>query len=322
MSVTAMAEAFGLPEPVGPAFLVRRRGQVEAWRIGTAAGDVLVKRFWADDDLPWRDQLELAMQIEQRAVDAGIDTPAPIDPVWPVFGSVARIDGHGLFRAFPYIEHHPLADDDDVAEWIGATLALTHRLQSLDRRPDPNWWYGQFPPVSAEQWPRWLQEGEANRAAWAPALRTHLDLVLEQARNVVATFDASPPYVISHRDFEPWNVLMADGQPMLIDWDTSGPESIPLEAAYVFITFARRGRDAPDPQLVRRSHRAYVAAGGQPLTAGPGLLDRMIGQHVSKIAGALGHFFDTQDGELKIRDRIERLPATVGNARAWEHLLS
>jgi hypothetical protein len=115
--------------------------------------------------------------------------------------------------------------------------------------------------------------------------------------------------------------FMAGDRPMLIDWDTTGPESVPLEAAYVFITFAGRGRDAPDPQLVRRSHRAYVAAGGQPLAARPGLLDRMVGQLLSAIASALGHFFDTHDGEHQIRDRIERLPATVANARAWEQML-
>lgn len=320
LSVPALAEVFGFAEPIGAAQPLRQRGQVEAWRVDTAAGPVLVKRFWADDELPWRAQLEVAMQLEQRAIAAGIDTPAPIHPTRPVFGSVARIDGHGLFRAFPYIEHRPLADDDDVADWIGTTLARTHGLQRLHSRPAPNWWYCQHPPVPLERWPSWLREGEATGAAWAPSLRVHLDLVLEQARNVVATFNASPPFALSHRDIEPWNVLMAGDRPILIDWDGAGPESVPLEAAYVIIGFARRGRDNPDPQLVRRAHRAYVAAGGPLLAARPGLLDRMIGQRLSAIASALGNFFDTQDAEDKIRDRIEQLPATVANARAWEQL--
>lgn len=316
-----MTEAFGLAEPIGPAHLMRQRGQVAAWRIDTVSERVLIKRFWADDELPWQDQLELAMQIEQQAVDAGIDTPAPLQPVRPLFGSVARIDGHGLFRAFPYIEHRPLDDEDDVAEWVGTTLAMTHGLHRLDRRPAPNWWYCQFPPVPLEQWSQWLRGGETAGAAWAPSLRTHLDLILKQSRNVVATFNASPPYALSHRDVEPWNVLLADDRPTLIDWDTTGPESIPLEAAYVFTTFARRGHDAPDHQLLHRSQQAYLDAGGSPLPDQPGLLDRMIGQHLSKIAGALGHFFDTQDDDQKIRDRIERLPATVEKARTWEPLL-
>ncbi|QDP96878.1 phosphotransferase [Microlunatus elymi] len=321
VAAAVMTEAFDLGDAVGPAKLIRRRGQVDAWRVPTASGEVLIKRFWADDELPWQDQLEPAMRLEQRAVDAGIDTPAPIDPVRPVFGSVARIDGHGLFRAFPYLEHRALADDDDVADWIGTTLALTHGLQPLDDRPDPNWWYCQFPPVAEEQWLDWLDQGEAMTAPWAPALRTHLDLVLEQARQVVVTFEATPPYALSHRDVEPWNVLMAGDRPTLIDWDTSGPESIPLEAAYVFIAFARRGRAAPDPQLVRRSQAAYAAAGGEPLEAQQGLLDRMIGTRLARIAEALTRWGETPDDGQKIRDRIEQFPAVVGNARVWERLL-
>lgn len=320
VSVDAIAEAFGFAPPIGPLEPMRQRGQVHAWRADTGSGRVLVKRFWADDELPWRDQLEQAMEIEQRAVDAGIDTPAPVAPVQPVFGTVARIDGYGLFRAFPYLEHRPLADDDDIAEWIGTTLARIHRLHRLEKPPDPNWWYCQFPPVPQEQWVSWLDDGERTGTSWAPALREHLELVLEQASRVVETFNASPPYCLSHRDFEPWNVLMSDDGPMLIDWDTTGPESVPLEAAYVFIAFARRGRDGPDPEFVRRSHAAYVAAGGQPLVVRPGLLDRFIGYKLSRIAGALGHFFDVKDHDDKTRIAIENLPATVANARAWGRL--
>lgn len=320
VSVTAMAEAFGLAEPVGPAHLMRQRGQVAAWRISTGSGQMLIKRFWADDNLPWQDELEIAMQIEQQALAAGIATPTPLTPVRPIFGSVARIEGQGLFRAFPYVEHRPLADDDDVAEWIGTTLALTHGLLLLDGRPSPNWWYCQFPPVPPEQWSRWLDGGESVGAAWARSLRSHLDLVLEQTATVVATFDTSPPYAFSHRDFESWNVLMSDSGPQLIDWDTAGAESVPLEAAYVLTRFAVRGRQVPDQQLLDRSHRAYVAAGGTPLTAKPGLLDRMIGTQLAKIADALGRVAETQDDELRIRDRIEGLPATVENARSWERL--
>lgn len=301
---------------------MRQRGQVEAWRLDTAAGRMLVKRFWADDELPWRDELEQAMEMEQLAIAAGIDSPPPIPPARPAFGSVARIDGYGLFRAFPYLEHRPLANADDVAEWIGATLARTHQLRRLPTRPAPNWWYCQHPPVAQEQWRSWLDQGEAAGSSWAPALRTHLDLVLEQSHQVVETFNRTPPYVLSHRDVEPWNVLMTDDRPFLIDWDTTGPESAPLEAAYVFITFARRGRTEPDPELVRRSHAAYVAAGGHPIEAHTGILDRMIGFQLARLAGTLGSFFDVKDDDDKVRDRIERLPATVANARAWEALLA
>ena len=240
-----MAAAFGLGQPVGArAAGPATRSGASVEHLHQAPAACWLKRFWADDELPWRDQLRLAMQHRAEGLSRPASPPRRrFARHGPVFGSVARIDGHGLFRAFPFIEHRPLADTDDVAEWIGRTLALTHRLQRLDLRPAPNYWYCQFPPVEGQQWSRWLREGEATGAGWAPALRAHLDLVLQQASRVEGTFNASPPYALTHRDVEPWNVLMASDGPVLIDWDTTGPESLPLEAAvYVFTKFALRGR--------------------------------------------------------------------------------
>lgn len=320
LQIDDVTGAFALVEPISRLEPVRERGQVLAWRVSTGAGPVLLKRLWAEDELPWRDQLESAMEIEALAVQAGIDTPRPIMPREPVFGTVARITGQGLFRCYPFLEHRALADSDDVAPWLGRTMALTHGLRPLDRRPPPNWWYGQFPPVAARQWVDWLAAGEAEHRAWAPLLRERLDLILELAGAVVRTFQATPPYVMSHRDVEPWNVLVTGRGPVLIDWDTSGPESAPLEAAYVFVVFARRGRQEPDEELVRRAHAAYVAAGGHPLVAKRGLLDRMIGFQLGRLAGALGRFFDVQEPDEDTAVRLDRLPTLVEGVRRWEEM--
>jgi Ser/Thr protein kinase RdoA (MazF antagonist) len=324
ISADAVAEAFALERPIGPLVVMRQRGQVIAWRIETGSGPVLVKRFWAEPDLPWRDQLELALEVEQLAVRTEIDTPAPIDPVHPEFGTVARIDGLGFFRAFPFVEHRPLADADDIAEWVGGTLARTHQLRRLEFPPQPNWWYCQHPPVAPQQWRVWLESGEAQGNSWAPALRTHHDLIVSLATQVVETFVASPPHVLSHRDVEPWNVLIPldDQPPMLIDWDAAGPESAPLEAAYVFTVFARRGHDDPDLEQVQRAHAAYVAAGGQPLGARPRILDRLIGIELAKLASAIGRFFDAPEADDRTRDRLDQLPTTVANIRRWEKVFA
>lgn len=322
MSPQSVATMFAVTAPVGTPVPVRERGQVLAWQVPTGAGPILLKRFWAEDELSWRDELELAMDLEQQAVSAGIDMPAPIPAREPVFGTVARIAGLGLFRAFPFIDHRALSDVDDVADWLGETMARTHGLRRLDTVPEPNWWYCQQPPVPADRWPEWLREGEQKGAAWASALREHLDLILEAAGRIVGTFARTGPHVISHRDVEPWNVLIRaeDGRPMLIDWDTAGPESAPLEAAYAFIAFARRGRDEPDQQQIRRAHDAYVAAGGEPLTGRPGILDRIVGQQLSIIASDIGGFFDVANSEERIRERIESLPSVVANADRWERM--
>lgn len=320
VSPDAIAEVFGFAPPVGPFELIRQRGAVAVWRVNTGAGCILVKRFWHEDELPWREQLEQAMEFEQLAARAGIDVPLPISPVRPVFGSVARIDGHGLFRAFPYLEHRALCDDDDVSEWLGTTLARIHQLRPHTQRPDPNWWYGQMPPAPPEQWLAWLDDGERTGTAWAPTLRAHLDFILEQADRVIQSFTAAQPYVISHRDVEPWNVLMTADRPILIDWDTTGPECAPMETAYVFVNFAMRGRDEPDPESIRRSHAAYIAAGGQSLVVQSGLLGRLVGRHLATITASLNGYFDGGHSEEAIQERIEDLPAIVANARSWERL--
>jgi hypothetical protein len=87
-----------------------------------------------------------------------------------------------------------------------------------------------------------------------------------------------------------------------------------LEAAYVFTKFAMRVRDAPDPQLIRRSHSAYVASGGTALVARSGLLDWRTGYHLAGIADALGRFFETREDDRAICDRINQLPTTVADA--------
>ncbi len=317
ISAAVIAEAFGFPQPIGRLESLGQRGFREAWRLDTGAGCMFVKRFWPHDDLPWRTDLEQALEFEQRAVHAGVDTPAPVAPTRPAFGTVARIDGQGLFRAFPFVEHQPLADSDDVAEWIGTTLARIHRLRRLATRPEPNWWYGGARPA---QWLSWLDDGERSHKSWAPALRENLDLVLYQTTGVTDTFNDSPPYAISHRDVEPWNVIMTADRPMLIDWDATGPESIPLEAAYVFTEFARCGRDEPGLNSIRKSHIAYVEAGGEPLIAPK--LDRIIGRHLATITTSLRGYFDGGHSDDQIRTRIEELPAVVAKTRSWEQILA
>lgn len=319
----AVAGAFDLREPLGPFVVMRRRGQVVAWRVETGGGPVLVKRFWADTDLPWRDQLEGALEIEQLALGAGLDMPAPLAPVRPLFGTVAGVAGVGLLRAFPSIEHRPLADSDDVAEWLGTTLARTHQLRRLEIRPAPSWFYCQDPPVPPRQWADWLAEAEATARPWALSLRSRLDLILSLSEQVLETFADWPPYVLSHRDVEPWNVLIPTGgvTPMLVDWDASGSESAPLEAASVFTGFARRGRADPDPEQLRKALDAYVVAGGEPIVARRGILDRLVGIELSHLASSIGRFFRPDQDDEKIGRRLERLPEVVGTIRRWEQTL-
>jgi Ser/Thr protein kinase RdoA (MazF antagonist) len=53
----------------------------------------------------------------------------PLSPVGPAFGYAADLDGVGLVRAYEWVDGRPLAGADDVAEWLGGTLARLHGLE-------------------------------------------------------------------------------------------------------------------------------------------------------------------------------------------------
>jgi hypothetical protein len=92
------------------------------WRLDTTAGSFLIKRLW-ETDPAWRPHIERAMDFERRAIGAGVPTARPIAPAVPAFGYAARVTGCGVFRAYEWLEHRPLAAADDVTDWLGRVLA-------------------------------------------------------------------------------------------------------------------------------------------------------------------------------------------------------
>ncbi len=326
-----LAEAFDLGTPTGPVVAVRHVSQ-ETWRLDTSSGSVLVKRFWRGPDLPWRESLDAAMRLEGQALEAGIDSPRPVQPRVAQFGAAAQIDGLGIFRAYPFVTHRPLSPDDDIADWLGDTLARIHQLDPLDHVPAPPWWYNQFPPARPAHWHEWLEQGAAQCRAWAPALKQHLHLVLDLSVRVTDAFAAAVPHVLTHRDIEPWNVLMTPSgrgwRPLLIDWDVAGPDSAPLETAYALASFAMYGRAEPDPAWLRRAADAYAAAGGQLPKPGPDLLVRMLGMRLAKISqgirsdleGSTPRSFE-RPAEAQTLEHIDGLAELTVKTDGWAALM-
>jgi hypothetical protein len=326
-----VADAFDVGRPDGPMTPVRHVSQ-ETWRLDAAAGSFLVKRFWRGSDVPWRVTLEAAMRFEALALSAGIDSPAPVVPREPRFAAAASIDGLGVFRAYPYLEHRPLEPDDDITDWYATTLARIQRLEPvLTKAPAPTWWYNQFPAVPARQWERWVGQGRELGRGWADALAGRVDLLLELSARVTDAFADGAPYVMTHRDFETWNILMvSDGpgrKPVLIDWDVAGPDSAALEAAHVLTEYARFGRPAPDPARLRRSVDVYRSEGGVPFEATGDILARRVGMRVARIAGRIRSSLDAPSAQASanadaiLADHLAGLPGFVGEGAERARLL-
>lgn len=300
-----IAEAFDVGRPDGPMTPVRHVSQ-ETWRLDAEAGSFLVKRFWRGSDVPWRTTLERAMEFEALALRAGIESPTPVQPRHPQFAAAASIDGLGVFRAYPYLEHRPLEPDDDITDWYAATLARIQQLEPpLTHVPAPTWWYNQFPAVPPGQWQRWVEQGRQQGRGWADALDGRIDSLLELSDRVTDAFADGAPYVMTHRDAEIWNILMvpagAGWKPVLIDWDVAGPDSAALEAAHVLVEYARHGRDVPDPDRLRRGVDVYRSEGGTPLDRTRDILARRLGMRVARIAGRVRSSLDAPSAEVRAR---------------------
>jgi Ser/Thr protein kinase RdoA (MazF antagonist) len=316
-----ITEAFGLGRPTSDV-LTHTYSSSPTWTLETASGRVLVKQVACAG---WRDALDRAMAFERRALQAGIAMPRAIRPVAPVFGCAAEVEGWGLVRAYEWVDGRPLADTDDVAEWLGGTLALLHRIEPLEHA-EPQW-YGLYP---AGQWEAWLAQGLERRRSWAPVLRRRLADVLAATAWITQTFRTAGDYVLTHRDVEPWNVLVTAAGPVLVDWDTAGPDSAGLEAAQAAVAFAGVGRAEPDPGAVRRTLAGYEQDGELRAARGPDALARRAGLRLNRLSGrlrmSLGHQasgpVELVRVDMRAGEQLEELPAFLDTLARWSRLLS
>lgn len=253
-----VAGAFGLGEPVGELALVRR-GDTDTWRLETDGGSYLVKGYWAETGGQFVagglvDQLRVAMEFEARALAAGVELAEPVAPLEPVMGWATRI-GDRLFRVNRWIESRGPESDDDIAEWLGHTMAHVHRLQPVNATGLPDWWRTALRPRA--DWEEWFAEAGRRGKSWSGLAQGSLPEIIETTARIEELCDRAPDCVTTHGDFKPHNVLITPSGPVLIDWDSVRVDSAALEAgraAYIF--------GSGKPESMRRILTAYAEAGG------------------------------------------------------------
>ncbi|MGW0433522.1 phosphotransferase enzyme family protein [Micromonospora sp. NPDC003197] len=327
-SAQAVASAFRLADPTGPLVPVRYVSS-ETWRLDTRRGRYFVKRLVVDG---WWDQLDRAMAFERRACAAGIRMPEAIEPADPAWGLAADLgDGQGVVRVHTWLDGAAADPGADLSDWYGATLAALHGLEPAgERRTDSMWplWYGVEPP---QRWADWLAAGLRQGLLWAPVLRQRLALVLDLTEQIEAAYRVVDDHVVTHRDVLPHNVLVpADGGPVLIDWDTAGPDSATLETAAALHDYARYGTGT-EPDLARftAALAAYRAHGGvvQPC---PFPLARRMGVHLARCAERIrvtlgvepAGSIDAPAAEVHVAQRLAALPAFSASLPRWSHHLT
>jgi hypothetical protein len=271
--------AFDLGEPIGGLVLVRR-GDTDTWRLETTSGSYFVKGYWSSTGGQFvpgglLGQLAVAMSFEERALAAGIDLAEPVLPVDPVIGWVTRIEGR-VFRVHQWIEHRALLPEDDIAEWLGRTMARVHRLQPLDRGGLPDWWRTALRPRAA--WEEWFTEAHERGKAWSELGWDRLPEIVELTARISSMCEVAGDTVMTHGDFKTHNLLMTSRGPVLIDWDSVRIDSAALETGRVAHIF---GGGELEP--IRRILTAYVEAGGDLTWTGPDLFLGVARKHLHSL---------------------------------------
>ncbi|MEV4623585.1 phosphotransferase [Asanoa sp. NPDC049573] len=190
----AVCAAFGLPER-GATLEPYAWSSARTWRLTTGdGGRFIVKRV-----PPGREtELAAAMAFEQDAIAAGIPAPSPVRPPDPAVGCAARLADGTLGRVSEWVDGRPIGPGDDLADWLGATLARLHRLRPLaTAEPDV---YGIFRPAD---WAGWHDEGRTQGRPWAGVLGERLADLAAATEWVAGAFARAGDYVFTHRDLEP-----------------------------------------------------------------------------------------------------------------------
>jgi hypothetical protein len=237
----------------------------------------MIKRLWRGQDPTWWPEHETSMELERRALGAGLPIAIPVEPVRRHFGWATRIEGHGVWRAYQWLaDATPVATGDVDAEWFGQMLALLHTLFPLPILPESEWrWLGVY---ALEQWRSWLDAAYSSGRGWAEPVEVHLEDIEAVTSHIRNLYARSSDYLVSHRDFGPWNVLRVTDRLVLIDWENAGPTTATVELGRAVLAFG-----GGDPNRMRRLIDGYRAAGGVITGRIQDLFSWELTQHLSQL---------------------------------------
>lgn len=261
-------------------------GMAPTWRVRTVRGEFHVK-VWLERQWAWRDQnLAGAAEVEAAASGNGVEMAEMV--------AVNVRTAVGLVTVHRWLEGaRPLGPDDNVAEWVGGTLARLHRIPAPASSPADalKVFYGMHP---GEEWSAWIAEGREQGLRWADAARASLPVIAGASALVGSAVAGAERVVGSHRDLHGLNVLRTAEGYRLVDWDLAGPEVPWFETVRAAVEFGRlagttaAGKPlAPDASVARAVIEAYVRAGGERGNGGAEAFAGTVGMALGRIAYAM-----------------------------------
>ncbi len=245
----AVANAFGLGRPLGPAVAAARGDVGRIWRVETTTGTWAVKEIFYPDS---ETDAQADVAFQEAALRAGVPMPRPVRRTdGTIMATVDADDRQTTVRVYTWVDIAQPVRRASATE-AAAILGRLHALAIPDDRPVSPWF---TEVVSPERWGTILAATERADAPWAPVLaRLVPELVTGDALIAAGRHE---PRITCHCDFNQENVL-ADirGDAIVVDWEDSGPAAAEQELASVLAEFV------PDPAGVPTFVHAYEAAGG------------------------------------------------------------
>jgi hypothetical protein len=304
------------------------------WRLETTRAVYAVKEINRDFGnpgyVPW---YERAFRAEMTAFHAGVPMPRPV-PVPATGGCLAELPGTGAHpttvRLHDWVDATPLRNPGYTtaqARWIGATLAQIHTLRIAPDEPEGSVWH----VFGEAYWSELTSRAEDAATAWAPGLRERLGIIAELEAYVVASRADLGPLIMSHRDVDQKNVLVApDGALMLVDWDATGAVSARHELANAALVWGRGDFDEPQAEFSRALVDGYRDAGGEYDAPRPSdfaeFVCGMIHWFEYNVRRTLGErLHDETDRQLADREArhvLGQLARFAGSLEAWAHMLA
>ncbi|WP_433043581.1 hypothetical protein [Dactylosporangium sp. CS-033363] len=195
----------------------------------------------------------------------------------------------------------------DLAGWTGETLALLHARRSVGPAVRPV-----LHPLEA--WHAWLDEHDGRDSEFVREVRGHLPTVAAALEHLAQPGPPLTP-VDSHRDVKPDNVVLTASGPILLDWDSAGPDLAEHELVRSALAM---GFEARKP--FARTIKSYLRAGGCPIPSDPavfhGIVEAQLQTAEWLLWRALGHRGDDRAGRaLAAAECLDRLRGAAKSLR-------
>ncbi|MGP3965379.1 phosphotransferase enzyme family protein [Nonomuraea sp. 3N208] len=242
-TMRAVARAYGLGEPLGPAVYAARGELGRIWRLETARGSWAVKELL----VPAEESAARADAAFQLAAGkTGVRLPRP----------VTTAEGHvlldGRWRVYEWVDLVP--GEVVTGAELGAVTAGLHRVGHPASGPVVSWF---CEPVGRAGWEQLAAAG----GEWAPALERVLPELVALDALVIPPGSGSL-VTTCHRDVNVENVLRAaDGGVVVLDWENCGPARPAWELAGILVDLSLEDAAA--------AYRAYREAGGPATVSEP-----------------------------------------------------